>query len=79
MYSCSWSIVRNLLNLIIFILYFDLADFFWVDVFILVVAEFKEFKPRLKQAWFQLKLYSVFRDLSRRSIGNGYWRFNDKV
>ena len=48
-------------------------------------AEFKEFKPRLefetrlKHGWFQLKLYSVFRDLSRFSIGTGFWRFSDAI
>ena len=25
-------------------------------------AEFKEFEPRLKFGWFQLKLYSIFQD-----------------
>jgi len=36
------------------------------------VAEFKEFerrfkfKPRLKYGWFNLKLYQIFQDLSRR-------------
>ena len=38
-------------------------------------AEFKEFETRLKHGW--LKLYSVFQDLSRRSIGTGFWRFSD--
>ena len=37
-------------------------------------AEFKEFKPRLKYGWFHLKLYSMFQDLSRRSIETGFWR-----
>ena len=42
-------------------------------------AEFKEFerrlkfKPRLKYGWFHLKLYSMFQDLSRRSIEAGFW------
>ena len=43
-------------------------------------AEFKEFEPRLKFEtrlkhgwWFHLKLYSVFRDLSRRLIGTSFW------
>ena len=41
-------------------------------------AEFKEFelrlkcKPRLKYGWFHLKLYSIFQDLSRRSIKTGF-------
>ena len=41
-------------------------------------AEFKEFvprlkfKPRLKYGWFQLKLYWIFQDLSRRSIETGF-------
>ena len=42
-------------------------------------AEFKEFEKRLKNGWFHLKLYSVIRDLCRRSIGTGFWRFNDAV
>ena len=43
-------------------------------------AEFKEFelrlkfKPRLKYGWFHLKLYSIFQDLSRRSIETGFWQ-----
>ena len=43
-------------------------------------AEFKEFEPwlkfqtRLKFGWFHLKLYSMFHDLSRRSIETGFWR-----
>ena len=40
-------------------------------------AEFKEFEPRFKHGWFHLKLYSPFRDLSRRSIGTGFWRIRD--
>ena len=35
-------------------------------------TEFKEFETRLKHG-----LYSVFKDLSRRSIGTGFWRFSD--
>ena len=41
-------------------------------------AEFKEFEPRLKfkpqlkYGWFHLKLYSMFQDLSRRSIETGF-------
>ena len=41
---------------------------------------FKEFEPRLKfemrlkYAWFHLKLYSMFQDLSRRSIQTGFRR-----
>jgi len=43
-------------------------------------AEFKEFerrlkfKPRLKFSCFHLKLYSMFQDLSRRSIETGFRR-----
>ena len=43
-------------------------------------AEFKEFepwfkfKPRPKYAWFHLKLYQMFQDLSRRLILTGFWR-----
>ena len=46
-------------------------------------AEFKEFEPRikfktrLKYGWFRLKLYSMFRDLSWRSIETGFWRILD--
>ena len=42
--------------------------------------EFKEFEPqlkfktRLKYGWFDLKLYSMFQDLSRRSIETGFER-----
>ena len=31
-------------------------------------------KPRLKYGWFHLKLYSIFQDLSRRSIETGLWQ-----
>ena len=31
-----------------------------------------KFKPRLKYGWFHLKLYSMFQDLSRRSIETGF-------
>ena len=43
-------------------------------------AQFKEFKPRLKfekrlkHGWFHLKLYSMFQDLSRRTVETGFWR-----
>ena len=46
-------------------------------------AEFKEFEPKLKietrliYGWFHLKLYSMFQDLSRRSIETGFWRVKD--
>ena len=49
----------------------------------LPAAEFKEFEPRLefetrlKYGWFHLKLYSMFQDLSRRSIETGFWRISD--
>ena len=42
-------------------------------------AEFKEFEPRLrfkqrlKYDWFHFKLYSIFQDLSLRSIQTGFW------
>ena len=42
--------------------------------------EFKEFEPqlkfktRLKYGWFDLKLYSMLQDLSRRSIETGFGR-----
>ena len=35
-------------------------------------VEFKE--PQLKYCWFHLKLYSIFQDLSRRSIETGFWQ-----
>ena len=50
-----------------------------------LVAEFKEFEPRLKSetrlkhGWFLLKLYEVFRDLNRCSIGTGFWRISEVV
>ena len=31
-------------------------------------------EPRLKYGLFCLKLYSMFQDLSRRSIKTGFWR-----
>ena len=37
-------------------------------------AEFKEFKPRLKYGWFHLKLYSIFQELSWRSVETGFWQ-----
>ena len=43
-------------------------------------AKFKDFeprlkfKPRLKYGWFQLKLYSIFQDLSRRLIETSFWQ-----
>ena len=37
-------------------------------------AEFKEFEPWLKNGWFHLKkVYSMFHELSRRSIETGFW------
>ena len=42
-------------------------------------AKSKEFEPRLKHGWFYLKLYSLLRDLSRRSIGTGFGRFSDAI
>ena len=48
-------------------------------------AEFKEFEPRLKfklrikDGWFQLKLYSLLQDLSRGSIETGFWRITDEA
>ena len=35
-------------------------------------AEFKEFETRLKYDWFHLNLYSIFQDISRRSIKTGF-------
>ena len=43
-------------------------------------SEFKEFEPRLKSkpqlkyGWFHFKLYSIFQDLSWRSIKTGFWQ-----
>ena len=37
-------------------------------------AEFKEFEPRFKYAWFHLKLYQMFQDSSRRLILTGFLR-----
>ena len=50
-----------------------------IILFFIQEAEFKEFEPRLENGWFHLKLYSVLRDLSRRSIGTSFWRFSDAV
>ena len=35
------------------------------------------FKPGLKYGWIHLKLYSIFQDLSRRSIKTGFLRIWD--
>jgi len=45
----------------------------WNDFFLKMCpeAEFKEYD------WFHLKLYSMFQDLSRRSIKTGFWRIWD--
>ena len=37
-------------------------------------AEFKEFEPRFKYAWFHLELYQMFQDLSLRLISIGFLR-----
>ena len=48
-------------------------------------AEFKEFEPRLKfrpwqkYGWFHLKSYSIFQDLSRRSIETGFGGFETRL
>ena len=48
-------------------------------------ADFKEFeprpkqKPRLKYGWFHLKLYSIFQDLSWRSIETGFGGFETRL
>ena len=42
-------------------------------------TEFKEFETRLKYDWFQLKLYSMFQDLSRRSIKPGFGEFETRL
>ena len=47
---------------------------FQILIFLQPVTEFKEFerrfkfKPRFKYGWFHLKLYQMFKDLSRRLI-----------
>ena len=46
-------------------------------------AEIEKFEPRLKfetrlkYSWFHLKFYSMFQDLSLRSIETGFWRIWD--
>jgi len=40
-------------------------------------TEFKEFETRLKYGWFNLELYSMLQDLSRRSMKTGYLRIRD--
>ena len=35
-------------------------------------AEFQEFEPRLNFSWLHLRLYSIFQNLSRRSIETGF-------
>ena len=58
----------------------NLWEFFFLSTFKPTEAEFKEFepllkfKPRLKYGWFHLNLYSIFQDLSRRSIETGFWQ-----
>ena len=36
-----------------------------------------KFETQLKYGWFHLKLYSMFQDLSRRSIETGFWWIYD--
>ena len=49
-------------------LYYTIQDYLKSD------AEFKEFEPWLKNGWFHLKkVYSMFHELSRRSIETGFW------
>ena len=43
----------------------------------LLFSQWIKFEPRLKYGWFHLKLYSMFQDLSRRSIKPGFWRIWD--
>ncbi len=49
------------------------------------MTEFKDFepwlkfKPRLKYGWFQLKLYSIFQDFSRRSIKTVFFEFEARL
>ena len=58
--------------------YFSLTAFYVILTFKIEPpeAEFKEFVPRLKpglkNGWFHLKSYSMFQDLSRRSIETGF-------
>ena len=40
---------------------------------IITEPEFKKLEQRLKYDWFLLKLYSMFQELSRRSIETGFW------
>jgi len=38
-------------------------------------VKFRKFETRLKYGWFHLKvMYSIFQDLSRRSIETSVWR-----
>ena len=51
-------------------------------VLLLSEAEFEhrlKFETWLKHGWFHFKLYSQIQDLSRRSIGTGFWRFSEQV
>jgi len=55
-------------------------------IFFCSEAEFKEFeprhksKPRLKYGWFHFRLYSIFKDLSRRrSIESSFGGFETRL
>ena len=68
------------------ILFLILLNFYMVTfAFICSEAKFKEFEPRLqfklrlKYDWFHSKLYSIFQDLSRRSIETGFWGIWDEA
>ena len=56
----------------------------WLEI-MFTEAEFKEFEPRLKfetgikYGWFHFKLYSMFQDLSRRSIETGFGGFETRL
>ena len=57
------------LNLLLFICFNALFNYFTKKEISLLEAEFKEFEPRLKYGW-----YLIFQDLSRRSLETGFWQ-----
>jgi len=73
---CSWTLESNWK----FTWKFSTSKYKPCWVYFYPEAEFKEFeqrlkfKPRLKYGWFHIKLYSMFQDLSQRSIETGFWR-----
>ena len=41
--------------------------------------EYLIYLTRLKYGWFTLKLYSMFQDVSRRSVETSFWRIWDEA